>query len=495
MKLLKATVTNFGSYKHLEFDFNSNGLTLISGPTGSGKSTLCDIVPWILFGRTSKGGAVDEVRSWDAEEATTGTLMLHGISITRSRKPNDLTIDGRRGKDLNDTQKMINDVIGMDYDLYLAGAYMHEFSQTAQFFTTTAKNRRILTEQLVDLSLAKNVSLAARDNHKLLLGSRSRIEAGIMKLNAQLDTMEEIYRDNDDKIKAWRKGINDDVREAIKMFRVSKANNERKTTLLNADITAIDTHLANVKSEKCPTCGHETSDHDNIGQLRQSKLVELSYCMKGIAKDHANLFKSIKLLRTQVNPFKRDIDLGKINQLKSNIDALKDSKFATDVRLADVEQIQDLIPVFRNVLITDTISFLEHKTNNLISQHFDGEFSISLKVEEDDKLEVEIRNGEYLCAYTQLSKGQRQILKLSFCVAVMECIQNHHGIQLDTLFFDEALDGMDDLFKAKAFNLLEKLALNHDNVFVVEHNGNLKLLFNSRIDVKLTSTGSQVDFT
>jgi ABC-type lipoprotein export system ATPase subunit len=97
-------VTNFGSYKHLEFDFNSNGLTLISGPTGSGKSTLCDIVPWILFGRTSKGGAVDEVRSWDAEEATTGTLMLHGISITRSRKPNDLTIDGRRGKDLNDTQ-------------------------------------------------------------------------------------------------------------------------------------------------------------------------------------------------------------------------------------------------------------------------------------------------------------------------------------------------------------------------------------------------------
>jgi DNA repair exonuclease SbcCD ATPase subunit len=492
MKLLKATVSNFASYKHLEFVFNSNGLTLISGPTGSGKSTLCDIVPWILFGKTSKGGAVDEVRSWDNDETTSGTLEMHGITITRTRKPNDLTIDGQRGKDLNDTQKMINTVIGMDYDLYLAGAYMHEFSQTAQFFTTTAKNRRILSEQLVDLSLAKNLSLTARDKHKFLHSSSDQIKAGINKLTAQLETMEDIYRDNGEKIKAWRKGINDDVREAIKMFRVSKANNERKTTLLHADITAINEHLANVKNEKCPTCGHETSDHDNIGQLRESKLVELSYCMKGIARDRMNLNSQIIMLRNMVNPFKREVDQYKMQALRSNLKAMAHSIGLVKGHIEEVEQLQELLPVFRNVLITDTISFLELKTNKLISEHFDGELSISLKIEEDDKLEVDIIKDGHLCAYTQLSKGQRQILKLTFCVAVMECIQNHHGIQMDTLFFDEALDGMDDEFKARAFTLLEKLSLKCDNIFVVEHNENLKLLFNNRIDVSLVDGNSVI---
>lgn len=36
MKLLKAEVHNFGSYKDLEFDFNDLGLALIHGATGSG---------------------------------------------------------------------------------------------------------------------------------------------------------------------------------------------------------------------------------------------------------------------------------------------------------------------------------------------------------------------------------------------------------------------------------------------------------------------------
>lgn len=165
MKVLEVSVKNFGSYKSLDFDFRGqNGLTLIQGPTGSGKSTFCDIIPWILFGRTAKGGTVDEVRSWNTSEVTEGFAIIEyqpgfSISITRKRKPNDLyysteDLEFNRGKDLQDTQKIINSILGMDFDLYLASSYYQEFSQTAQFFTTNAKTRRQICEQLVDLTMA-----------------------------------------------------------------------------------------------------------------------------------------------------------------------------------------------------------------------------------------------------------------------------------------------------------------------------------------------------
>src|SRR5271166_6085820 len=155
MKILSCYVSDFASYEELHFNFQKQGLTLIQGPTGSGKSTLCDIIPWTLFGRTAKDGAVDEILKWNSTEPAYGNLTLEvrgeKIAVTRARgknaKDNDLIlwVDDKliRGKDLNDTQKLINTKLGMDLQLYLASAYFHEFSQTAGFFTATAKNRRL----------------------------------------------------------------------------------------------------------------------------------------------------------------------------------------------------------------------------------------------------------------------------------------------------------------------------------------------------------------
>ena len=49
MILKKMVLDNFGSYEHLEFNFNESGLTLIQGPTGAGKSTLFDGPAWVCY--------------------------------------------------------------------------------------------------------------------------------------------------------------------------------------------------------------------------------------------------------------------------------------------------------------------------------------------------------------------------------------------------------------------------------------------------------------
>lgn len=171
MKIKFCAVNNFGSYREFNNDFSDQGLTLLHGKTGSGKSTIPDMVFWILFGDTAKGGSVDDIRNWQTEEATIGTLEVEihegSFLITRVRgkaSENDLYWvknggdEPVRGKDLKDTQSLLEARLGVSPLLYEVGAYFHEFSPINNFFLAKAKERRAIFEQIADLSVPKKLA-------------------------------------------------------------------------------------------------------------------------------------------------------------------------------------------------------------------------------------------------------------------------------------------------------------------------------------------------
>ncbi len=84
------------------------------------------------------------------------------------------------------------------------------------------------------------------------------------------------------------------------------------------------------------------------------------------------------------------------------------------------------------------------------------------------------------------------MLKFAFGAAIMKAIANHKHLKFNTIFFDEALDGMSDTVKSQAFVLLEKLSLEYENVFVVDHSEAFKCLFTNRIDVQLVEGHSTI---
>ena len=106
--------------------------------------------------------------------------------------------------------------------------------------------------------------------------------------------------------------------------------------------------------------------------------------------------------------------------------------------------------------------------------------------------EVSIQKDGNEASFTQLSKGQRQILKLAFGCAVMKGVSNHKGIHFDQIFFDEALDGLDETMKSRAFHLLEELSIDHESVFVVEHSESLKSMFSNSYKVSLDNGESNI---
>jgi len=202
VRLLQAEVCNFGSYSKLSFDFTNTNLALVYGATGSGKSTIPDIPCWILFGVTAKDGAVDDVRSWlTPEEPTIGEIEVEtasaSIKVTRIRGrsgQNDLywtdTAGGvHRGKDITETQRLLEKELGVTADLFLTSAYFHEFSPTGQFFTAKAKDRRAVFERIASLDFPMRLFERATERRKETKKELEAVEIQAAKNQGKLEQL------------------------------------------------------------------------------------------------------------------------------------------------------------------------------------------------------------------------------------------------------------------------------------------------------------------
>jgi DNA repair exonuclease SbcCD ATPase subunit len=514
LKIISCRLENFASYKFLDFNFENQGLTLIQGATGSGKSTLCDAIPWVLFGRTAKDGSVDEVLSWGIEEITKGrvTIVLQEafyIVITRTRghraKDNDLVFYNiacgvrspeTRGKDLNDTQKLINNLLGIDSALYLSGAYFHEFSQTAQFFITTAKNRRAICEQLVDLSLAKNLQTKLSEEKKVLTKTA---ESYGQKVQLYADRIQQLSKPNDyqkksDNFEQDKMALESKIgAEIIKLTKQVKL----KDYFINASSELNQVSIV-LGKEVCPECGSKKNSHQHL------KLAEMKFELTQEMRENDSVKEKIEQLqqRLKIESAKENIygELIKkqerdLKEAEEKFNQFEDLQDLAELQLDDVEQLLDVVNDLRGVTIKNTIQQLEDKTNQLLSNHFDAEIKVLFEVADADKLDVTIMKDGNVCSYSQLSKGQRQLLKLTFGVSVMRVVQNHSGVSFNAIFLDESMDGMDDNFKLKTFRLLQELEKEYESVFVVEHNEAFKSMFSNKYTVELVNGASVIEQT
>lgn len=489
MKVISCHLENFASYESLDFQFDDKGLVLIQGPTGSGKSTLCDAIPWILFGRTAKNGSVDEILSWPGDKVTKGVAHLPKLTIVRTRGPkskdNDLyylQLGGynfasnhveHRGKDLNDTQRLINNLLGLNIDLYLSGAYFHEFSQTAQFFTTTAKNRRSICEQVVDLILAKSLQDKTTNELKQANNDLNQVTTKISQLTANIALLTKMQVNETNKFDIWNS--NKIIRLAGIESKVLQFEDDRKLR--------IEYNKKKMLKINCSECGQVKPKSHRHTDLSAEIL------------DEVNPYLShLEQARTETNPHTGAVKdySDEIGEVKDNLDDYNKDLMGINIATHDLELLGDVLADFRGALVQNTIKSLQDKTNDLLHNHFDAEIKVEFKIEDADKLEVSILKDSNICTYTQLSKGQRGMLKLCFGVSVMSTVQNHHGIKLNQVFFDESLDGLDDNNKLKAGKMLETLALEYDSIYLVEHSETVKAMIDQQYVVTLNNGNSTI---
>lgn len=153
---------NFQSWKDLSFDFDKN-VTLISGfnyddntPEGSGKSAILNAVCWCLYGKLPKEAKMDEVIR-EGEKKCAVQVKLSNATIHRYRNPNELlieTADGRvlKGKDARETQKMIEQLVGMSFDTFCQTVYFAQ-NYNKKFVTSNQEERGKILSEIQELEL------------------------------------------------------------------------------------------------------------------------------------------------------------------------------------------------------------------------------------------------------------------------------------------------------------------------------------------------------
>lgn len=531
MKFIVTGAINFGSYKEITLDLESAGLSLIYGPTGSGKSTLPDIPAWVLFGKTAKDGNADEVRSWqtEKEEATEGFVTLETnagvIAVSRirgSQKQNDLywteedSQEKIRGKDLVDTQKLLNERLGYDFNTYLSASYFSEFSPTASFFVANAKDRREVFEKITDLSLPVKLLDRISDEKKQTKETIKAAESSLATIEGNFSTLRSSYQEVYARHKRWD---SDQLSNIAKLKDLSE-NHERAAAIRKEDLESksktwdsyhrqklkeVNTKLEGFDSSKaCVTCGYDPKGEFRestlsaiISQKRQLEQQENPYKtqLQSLSEDDKNYQKErLQEERLKENPHQSMV-LSMAQQLenkKKQKEQGRQDLQTVNIYYQDLELLSDLTQQLRALLLEKSVKEAEVKTNDYLAKFFDAEIQVTFSLQNPDKLKVDLQKNGYECSYKQLSKGQRQLLKLCFAVSIQKISSAQLKTTFDCLWFDEALDGLDSDFKVKAFSLFEHLAQEHSSVFLIEHAPEFQELFSNKYKVSISSDISEV---
>lgn len=553
-KLIRFEVKNFYSYPELSVDLSDfSGLTLLRGDTGSGKSTFCDALSWILYGKTSKNGAVDEIKSWGTSKDTSGEAIYAGFSICRTRgKSNDLFIEENgartRGKDLNDTQRLINDRLGMDFDVYLAATHYYEFSSLSQFFTLNSKSRKQTIEHLIDMSEVNTVGTKLHDYKKQVVteftNNINYLETNKAVLNKTKDDYRK-YVEEEKKFKELKKRELDRLSKLDTNFESDKyshlADIDKTYT---DDKNNIDNQLSSLEQDpqfeleygikkeelkkaileadtnKCKECnaplehGKKLSLVSDLNRLEskytqyQYKQVQRARLLNSIELLKDRYIKNVNLEDTRVNSYKKQYEIeatktnpykdlilsstGMIKQLDSCIVQTMSKISELSILKADCELLQDVLSLYRQNISRDLIKNLQHETNTFIAKYFDSEIQVIFDIKELDKIDVQITKNGNPASYTQLSKGQRCILRLCFGISAMLTLSEINGIDTQILFFDEALDGLSSDFKLKSMKLFEFLATKR-LVFLAEHSSELVAMINNILTIRSISGESIIE--
>ena len=149
---MKLILENFRCYTSRTFDLPDNGVTLLSGDSGKGKTSIFKAINFALYGVKGK----EATTSFGCKKSKV-TMLFDGHTITRTRTPNHLTINSKTGFTAEDivAQKWINDTFGL---YFLQTSYLSQ-KCLDNFFTQSRDARaevlRALSIQSFDIDKLK----------------------------------------------------------------------------------------------------------------------------------------------------------------------------------------------------------------------------------------------------------------------------------------------------------------------------------------------------
>jgi exonuclease SbcC len=200
MRPIKLTMTAFGPYKNTEVvDFNeldNRNLFLITGPTGSGKTTIFDAISFAIYGEASGGmRTVESLRSQFSDDKVLTEIELEfelkgikyhmhripkqmrlksaGVGFTEQKPEAVLTIfDGEPRTvivGVRNVNVKMESVIGINSEQFKQ-IMMIPQGEFQKLLTSNSEERQKVLQQLFDTSIYNNIQMKLEMQAKSILG-------------------------------------------------------------------------------------------------------------------------------------------------------------------------------------------------------------------------------------------------------------------------------------------------------------------------------------
>lgn len=556
-------IEHFQSWKELEVSFEE-GTTLVSGSNvddntaeGSGKSAIFNAITWCLWGRLPKDTNIDDVISIGQKDCIVAVILEDGHTIVRSRSPNDLVIHVHyacdatdnptelRGKDMKDTQKMINDLVGMSFETFCQSIYFPQ-NYEKKFITANEEEKAKILSEIQDLTIFDRASKKSNDKFKFNEIQLEKVKLSIVSiereyssLKSQLATLEELEK----KFNVQKELGTADFKKRIDSNAVSIANLQKSITelpshkdlkektitlgLLQRELTDIENKLYAIElltKQKsampgiCPTCNRtldanhkdeiEIPDNSLLLDSRNNLKNHIVDTVKDIELIHDTKAKynqylsNINLLQTEQKQLLRDLDklekstneyenaiyliLEQLNDLTGTLETLR----SKEDELFRSKKIYSFLKTgFKEIkshVFQSLLNDLNVKSNYYIREFFDIPCSIRFTNTSDEgelsKIQTKVALNNNEYTLGLLSGGQFRRAQLAVDFAISEIIMARSNKKINMRILDEPFK---DLSSEKQVKILEFLKKMPGKTLIIEHSDIIRSFVDREINIEL----------
>lgn len=334
LQKMKITLKNFRCYKDKVFDFSKNGVILISGPSGKGKTTILEAISFVLFGTGTKVVMYGKT-------SCIVTIEFEDLKVSRSKRPNRLIVNDIYEDDAG--QEIINKKFGNSFE---TTGYISQNSNHSFILMSPIEKLNFLEKfafQDIDLfSIKKRCKDLIKERNDTLLKISSALET-VSLLKDEIENPEKI----DFPIKCSKKN-----RE--KIINNEKIKLKNSTILIkrcNSSIRILDEELKLTEINNINISCLEERIEANLNKLKKLKSDKDIINFEG----DSSLKKHIDMLNTLLSRKELLIIEKKYTENNNSLIKMKDEETTNILKqIQDIEK--DLWVEYNNDEINENIS-------------------------------------------------------------------------------------------------------------------------------------------
>lgn len=216
---MKLSLTNFRCHKNKVFECDDNGLILLNGKNGQGKSTIFEAIYFALYGDVKKPYSF-------GTKTCKVVLDYYNIKITRTSTPNRVVVfSNDKEYEGESAQSIINEKI-MNMHEFLASSYIKQKSNNSILTMTPVQQVQFIKNLVLDMEintkLKERIKDLIKDAHDDISRENGKLDVitsqikkfsldskSSLKENPLKDTTEEEFKEKysklEENIKKWKK--------------------------------------------------------------------------------------------------------------------------------------------------------------------------------------------------------------------------------------------------------------------------------------------------